>query len=195
MRCSCCLRRGVSARSRPASSRYARSTARALIVALFYNDAPTRLAVPIAILAVGVVALARKIASAWPVAAGIAAIAVAANALAAAHPVDFYADALRVRARSTGVYAWLASSHPSAIGGWGLALGSANVLSPGTRTVDLPDERACAFALRDGLLLVALAEEGRSDAFNAARLAAARRCGSVRYDDGLAIVVAPAPPR
>ena len=165
------------------------------VVALFYNDAPTRLAVPIAILAVGVVALARKIASAWPVAAGIAAIAVAANALAAAHPVDFYADALRVRARSTSVYAWLTSSHPSAIGGWGLALGSANVLSPGTRTVDLPDERACAFALRDGLLLVALAEEGRSDSFNAARLAAARRCGSVRYDDGLAVVVAPAPPR
>lgn len=160
-------------------------------LALFYNDAPTRLALLIALLAAGAVALARKLRTPWPIAAGIVAAAVAASLLAASHPVDFYADALQVRGRSTGIYAWLARNQPPAIGGWGLAIGTVNVLSPRTNALELPDDDACETARRRGLLLVAVAEDGRADAFNAARLSAARRCGTVRYDDGIAVVASP----
>ena len=162
-----------------------------LVLALFYNDAPTLLALPVALIAAGAVALARRLRRPWPVAAAIVAVALAANLLAASHPVDFYADALRVRGHSTGLYSWLARAQPPAVGGWGLAIGAVNVLAPLARTLELPDAGACALAARRQLLLVAVAEEGRPDSFNAARLSAARRCGSVRYDDGIAVIVAP----
>ncbi len=162
-----------------------------LVIALFYNDLPALLALLVALLAVAVVAYVSRTRRAWPAAAGIAAVSVAAYLLAASHPVDFYADALRVRGRPTGVYAWLGRAQPPAIGGWGLSIGTVNVLAPRARTLELPDENACAIARQQNLLLVAVAEDGRPDAFNAARLTAARRCGRVRYDDGIAVVTAP----
>jgi hypothetical protein len=130
----------------------------------------------------------------WPAAGAMVAIAAAAEFLAASHPVDFFTDALRVGGRSTGFYAWIARRRPAAVGGWGLALGTVNVLAPSTRTIDLPDADPCAFARRERVALVAIAQDDRSLQFNARRLAAARRCGAVRYDDGIAVVVAPAGP-
>jgi hypothetical protein len=128
---------------------------------------------------------------AWPIAAGLIAIGIAGEFLAGSHPVDFYADALRVDGRSTRFYAWIQASHPTAIGGWGLALGAVNVLAPQTRTVEIPDVGACAFARTQHLLLAAIAENDRTPQFNAARLREARECGAVRYDDGISVVVSP----
>jgi NADH:ubiquinone oxidoreductase subunit 3 (subunit A) len=162
------------------------------ILAVFWNDAPARAAPIVALLAVGALAVVRGTRRPWPVAAGFAIAAIAASLLAASHPADFYADALRVDARSTGLYAWLGKSRPPAIGGWGLALGAVNVLAPRTRTVELIDADACESARRNGLLLVAVAENDRTAQSNASRLRAARACGAVFYDDGLAVAVAPA---
>jgi hypothetical protein len=165
------------------------------LLAIFWNDAPTRAAPAVALVAVGAVAGARSIRRVWPIAVGLIVIAAAADFLAASHPVDFYTDALRVGGRTTGFYSWIDRNRPSGIGGVGLALGTVNVLSPQTRTVEISDVNSCARARAQGVLLVAIAEDGRTAAFNRARLRAARECGAVRYDDGIAVVTAPGNPR
>ena len=102
----------------------------AYVLAIFWNDAPARAAPAIALAAVATIRLARSLRNGWPIAACFVAITGAANLLAASHPVDFYADALRVNGRSTAFYSWVARTHPAAVGGVGLALGTVNVLSP-----------------------------------------------------------------
>ncbi|MGA8574821.1 MAG: hypothetical protein WB609_03920, partial [Candidatus Cybelea sp.] len=119
-----------------------------------------------------------------------AAVVVSAH-LAARHPLDYYADSLRVGGTSPGVYGWIAAAHPPAIGGWGLRLGVVNVLSPQTRTIDLPDADACAQARRAAVLLVAVAQSDRSFEANAQRLRAARACGASLYADAIAVAAQP----
>jgi hypothetical protein len=162
------------------------------VLAIFWNDAPTRVAPAVALVAVATVWLARTLRQAWPIAAATIAIATAANFLAGSHPVDFYADALRVNARATGFFSWIERNRPSALGGVGLSLGAVNVLSPQTRTIELPDTASCAAARTHHVILAAIAESARTSQFNAARLRAARACGTRRYDDGIAVVTSPA---
>jgi hypothetical protein len=161
------------------------------VLAIFWNDAPTRVAPAVALAAIAAVAWARMLRRGWPVALAFIAIAVAADLLAGSHPVDFYADALRVNRRATTFYSWVERSRPTAIGAVGLALGTVNVLSPQTRTLEIPDASPCAPARAQRVLLVAIAQNDRTAAFNRARLRAARACGLVRHDDGIAVVVAP----
>jgi hypothetical protein len=158
------------------------------VLAVYWNDAPTRIAIPFALIAAGNVALARRLRAPWQIPAGLG-IAVAVTwVLAARYPLAYYTDALRVDGRATGAYAWIARTQPRAIGGWGLKLGAVNALAPAARAVDLPEGDPCAAARANGVLLVAVAESTRSPAFNAARLKAARACGRIRFDDGLAVV-------
>jgi hypothetical protein len=159
------------------------------VAALYWNDAPTRTAFGVALLAVGIVAGGRVLRSPWPVAAGVATAIAASWILAARHPIDYYSDALSADGKRSGVYAWIARTQPAAVGGWGLRLGTVDVLSPETRVLDLPEADACAAARRQNVLLVAVAEPDRTPRFNALRLRDARACGSVRYDDGVAVVV------
>ncbi|HKU82173.1 MAG TPA: hypothetical protein VJP76_08395, partial [Candidatus Tumulicola sp.] len=158
------------------------------IVALFYNDAPTRTAVPVAIAAVAAAALAHRIRSAAPVTAGVAIAVMVSWWLAPRIPATFFADLFAVNGRPSGVYAWIERHQPAVAGGWGLRSGTVNVLAPRARTIDLPEGAACETARAQGALLIAVAEPTRSAAFNAQRLARARRCGRVRYDDGSAVV-------
>lgn len=160
----------------------------AVVLAIFWNDAPTRIAMAIALLAAGNVALARRLRAPWQIPAGLGAVIVVTWMLAARYPLAYYTDALRVNGRATAVYGWIARTQPRAIGGWGLKLGAINALAPATRTLDLPESDPCAAARAHGVLLVAVAESTRSTAFDAARLNAARACGRVRFDDGLAVV-------
>lgn len=161
------------------------------IAATFWNDAPTRTALAIAPVAVAVVWFALRYRTRWAIALGFVAAAVAADVVAGLHAVDFVTDAFRVENRPSGLYAWLAAKHPVAIGGVGLAIGTVNLLTPGTRTSELPEADACAAARRQGVALAAVAENDRSATFNAARLQSARACGPVRYDDGIAVVASP----
>jgi hypothetical protein len=163
-----------------------------LVLAIFWNDAPARVAPLVGLLAIGAFALARAVRRPWPIAIGFTTVAVVASLVAAAHPADFFADAYSVGGRPAGLYAWIAKNRLPAIGGWGLALGSVNVLSPQTRTIELPDTDACVTARRLGLALAAVAENDRSATFNQERLRAARACGAILYDDGIAVVAAPA---
>ncbi len=163
-----------------------------MVVATFWNDAPTRTVLAVALVAVAVVWWARPRRARWAVAFGFAAAAIAADLLATRHTVDFVSDAFRVENRTTGLYGWVAANRPAALGGWGLAIGTVNLLAPQTRTLELPERDPCAAARAAHVLLAAVAENDRSADFNAARLQAARRCGAVQYDDGIAVVAAPA---
>lgn len=157
-------------------------------LAVFWNDAPTRSAVGVAIVAVALVAVARRLRHSWPVAAGMTVAIVASAWLAGRNPVPYYADALRVDGSTTGVYAWIARTKPRAVGGWGLRLGVVDVLDEGARAIDLPDRGACAAARRQNVLLASVAESTLSPKANRARLTAARHCGGIRYSDGFAVV-------
>jgi hypothetical protein len=161
------------------------------VAATFWNDAPTRTVLAVAPLAVAVVWLALRYRARWVMVLGFAAAAVAADVVAGLHAVDFVTDAFRVDNRSSGLYAWLAARRPAAVGGVGLAIGTVNLLAPATRTVELPEADACAAARRRRVALAAVAENGRSAEYNAARLRAARACGPVLYDDGIAVVALP----
>lgn len=161
------------------------------ILAIFANDGPTRSAVPIAALSDANVALSRFLGSPLLLALGFGVAIVAATHLSARRPAAYFADALAVDGRDSGIYAWIARERPGIVGGWGLRAGTVNVLDPSARAIDLPDAAACAAAGSQHALLVAVAEPLRTRAFNASRLAAARRCGTIRYDDGMAVAVSP----
>lgn len=160
----------------------------ARIVALFYNDAPTRTAVPVAVAVPLDVALARALRSAWPIVAGVAIAVIVSWWLAPRKPATFFADLFEIGGKPSGVYAWIERDQPAVVGGWGLRAGTVNVLAPGARVIDLPETAACETARSRGALLIAVAEQTRPPAFNARRLTLARACGRVRYDDGSAVV-------
>ncbi len=163
----------------------------AYVLAIFWNDGGTHVAIAVAVLAVAIAAVARARQVAWldAVVFGLA-VAVAIR-LAARHPIDYYADALRVGGEPPGIYRWIATERPRAVGGWGVRLGAVNVLSPGTRTRDLPDDRPCARAREEGVALVAVAQSDLSAMENAARLRTARACGHALYADASGIAVLP----
>jgi hypothetical protein len=161
------------------------------VLAIFWNDGGTHVAIAFAILAAAVAAVARMQRIAWANAAAFALAVIAAVHLAARHPLDYYADALRAGARPPGIYRWIAASRPPAIGGWGLRLGTVNVLAPQIHTLDLSDRDTCAQARRESAVLVAVAQNDLSPDENAQRLSAARRCGTTLYADATAIAAAP----
>jgi hypothetical protein len=161
------------------------------VLAIFWNDGSTHTAVAIAAIGVAVAAGAHIRKVAWPAAAAVGLGIVLATHLAARHPLDYYDDALRVGATPPGVYRWIATTRPAAIGGWGLRVGVVNVLSPGTRTSDLPDRDPCRAARRAGVLVGAVAERDLDARSNARRLNEARDCGRPLYADASAVVVVP----
>ncbi|HXM07308.1 MAG TPA: hypothetical protein VN936_07580, partial [Candidatus Acidoferrum sp.] len=62
-----------------------------------------------------------------------------------------------------------------------------DVLAPYARTIDLSETSPCSSARANAVTLVALAEADRSPWYNERRLHIARRCGRVRFDDGIAV--------
>jgi len=165
-----------------------------IVFAVFWNDGLTRLALPIALLAVALSVAAHRRHAAWAYAAAFAVTVVATAYLAGRHPLDYYADALRVGSKTPGIYRSIQIHQPPALGGLGLRLGVVNVVSPTTRTVDLSDSGACAQARRDNLLLAAVAETDLPPEANAQRMRAARVCGEILYDDGIGVMAVPAAP-
>jgi hypothetical protein len=161
------------------------------IAILYSTDLASTSAFAVIVGAVLLVALSNKWQRSWPALMGFGAAVVLAYALADKDPSAYFAGGWQVYGRTTDVYAWIARNRPSAVAGLGLRLGAVNQLSPDTRTVHLTDVSACATARRNGLLLIAIAQDDRSRRFNADRLNAARHCGSVLFDDGIAVVVGP----
>jgi hypothetical protein len=161
------------------------------VLAIFWNDAPTHGAIAVAVAAVVVAGVAALRRTAWPNLLAFGLAVVAATHLAGRHALDYYVDALRVNGNATGIYRWISGARPAALGGWGMRMGVVNVLSPATRTVDLPDDSACGQAAADGVALAAVAQSELSPAANAARLHAARACGTARYADANAVVSQP----
>jgi hypothetical protein len=161
-------------------------------VYIFSSDAPTLAAAAVALLTAGAVVLSRRIGSPWPVIALVAIVVGISSALAARQPVSYYGDALRFNGVPTGaLYGWISRKQPAIVGGWGLRLGIVNVISPRTRTIDLPDAAPCETARTKNALLVAVKEIDRDAQINDARIRDARACGTTIYDDGIEVVSSP----
>jgi hypothetical protein len=161
------------------------------VLSIFWNDGGTHSALAFAFVAVIIAATAHVLRRAWPNVLAFGLGVLAATHLAARHPLDYYNDALRVGGSAPGIYRWIATEQPPAIGGWGLRLGVVNVLSPSTRTIDLSDTAPCAGARQNGVLLVAVAQADLPPNANAQRLTQARACGYIVYNDPLAVVTKP----
>lgn len=161
------------------------------VLAIFWNDAPTQTAVVVALVTIGAVALAQKIRRSWPIAAGLVLAIAASTLLVTRLPVSYVTNSQSAGGKATGVYGWLATTRPAAVGGWGIRLGTVNLLSPSTRTIDLPDATSCATARHEGIWLIAIVEDSNPPSVNAERLAAAKACGRVLFDDGRAVVTDP----
>ena len=162
-----------------------------VVLAIFWNDGTTHVALAFALLAVLAGAAARYAPLRWSNVLAFAAAVTVATHLAARDPIDYYNDALTVDGMKPGIYAWMARTQPRAVGGWGLRLGVVNVLTPRTQTRDLADADPCAEARLHGTLLVAVAQSDLDPPLNVRRLALARACGRVVYEDPIAIVVQP----
>ncbi|HZV77677.1 MAG TPA: hypothetical protein VFF63_07975 [Candidatus Babeliales bacterium] len=161
------------------------------MLAVFWNDAPTRVAIVFAGYAVAIAATTHLARVVWPNAVGFGVAVLAATYLAARHPLNYYDDALRVGGMPPGVYRWIETQRPAGVGGWGVRLGVVNVLSPSTGTIDVADEAPCEQARRERVLLVAVAQNDRPADANARRLAQARACGRTLYDDPIGVVAQP----
>jgi hypothetical protein len=157
---------------------------------VFWNDIPTLSAIAVSLIAVAIASI-RSAQIRWVAPTAFGAAVIASVLIVARFPATYYSDGWRVHGNSTRFYEWVGRARPVALGGWGLRLGAVNELSPSTRTVDLPDVGACEMARRLGLELVAMAENDRTTTFNASRLSSARSCGTIIYDDGIAVVVVP----
>jgi hypothetical protein len=163
----------------------------ALIVSIFANDAPTLIGLAVAALALAVAAIPKLRESRWFATAGVAIAIFASAILAQRNAIAYYTDALQVDGKKPQVYAWIAQTAPPAITGWGVPLGVINVVSTGTRTIDAPDTAPCDTARDERTLLVTVAESRHTREENARRLAVARTCGTILYDDGIAVVAKP----
>ncbi len=161
------------------------------VLALFWNDGSTHVALAVAALGVAIVAIANLTRLHFITAVAFLAAVVLATHLAARHPLDYYNDSLSVGGSSPGVYRWIERTRPAAIGGWGLRAGVINVLSPGTETLDLADNGACAQARANGALLVAVAQNDLPSNANTQRLRVARLCGSILYEDAIGVIARP----
>jgi hypothetical protein len=157
-------------------------------LAIYWNDGGTRTALAVGPIAVLALYVSQRRRAVWPLATTFALAVIASSYLAARHPADYYADAYAVNGKPAQVFAWIARTQPSTVGGWGLRVGTVDVLDPRARTIDLPESRACAAARAAGVRLVAVAESERSPWLNEQRLRAARLCGRVTFDDGAAVV-------
>ncbi len=159
------------------------------VLAIIWNDSLIVAVATAAVIVVATMIVGAR--SCWLNSLVFGIVVIASVHLAELKPLDYYADTLRFDGRSTGVYNWIARARPAAIGGLGLRLGIVNVVSPVTRTLDLPDYSPCAEAKKYDALIVAIAGNDVPPRLNAARLSSARACGRVLYDDSRAVVSSP----
>jgi hypothetical protein len=111
--------------------------------------------------------------------------------LAGSHPIDYYDDLVSGRGVKSHVFAWLAAIEPPEVVGDTLRLGTISAVSPATLVDNAVGSDGCARARRRKALLVVADDPPTTAALLAARRERAKQCGVVRYDDGLALVVAP----
>ena len=164
------------------------------VISIFENDTTTSLwyVAPLAIAAAIALDafLTRSVATTL---VSFALIAYTIN-VAGSHPIDYYNDLVSRGALRSHVFTWLAAQRPKVVVGDGIRLGSVVMVSPNTLVEDSIGADGCARARRIGALLVTADDPPTSDAALASRRERDKTCGTVRYDDGAVLVVAPRAP-
>lgn len=148
------------------------------VVAIYWFDEPTRSALGVALLALGLAWIAARARLRLLLPAAVALAVVCAAPIAARGPAAYFANALRRGETRSGLFAWIAAHRPARVMTLGLRAGSAIVLSPQTIALDAPSAGACAAARNAGALLIVY--DARTPP-----------CGNVVYRDALALVEAP----
>ncbi|MBV8244889.1 MAG: hypothetical protein JOZ38_03115, partial [Candidatus Eremiobacteraeota bacterium] len=115
---------------------------------------------------------------------------VATATIAALRAPAFYADWMRgANGSPTGLFAWLSAERPHAVVTWLLRPGAVLMNSPTTFVAVAPDDDPCVFARGLKALFVVGTDRDVPPAERAARVARARACGRVLYEDGAVTVV------
>ena len=115
-------------------------------------------------------------------------VIIAANLAQTRAPAFYAADMPQPDGKPTGVFAFLAQQRWPSVVAVNMRPGLVIMASPQTQTRPGGLDKMCARATERGALLVVGTNETEDVA---AERAVARNCGTVRYDDGAALVVQP----
>ena len=161
------------------------------VLGVFWNDAYTRYAPEIALVAV-IAALLAPRTRAVPAVAVVLAVLLAGAHGAASRANGFYADWMRDGdGHSTGAFTWLAQNHPQRVVANNVRPGAVVMSSPQTFTLETPGADGCAAARSQDALLFVGSNEDTNGAMLAQAFTSARACGTVLYADGAAVIVRP----
>lgn len=161
------------------------------VLGVFWNDAYTRYAPEIALVAV-IAALLAPRTRAIPAVAVALAVLLAGTQGASSRASGFYADWMRDgTGHSTGAFTWLAQNHPERVVARNVRGGAVLMSSPQTFTLETASGDGCALARsQSALLFVGSNEDANGSALTQA-FEKARSCGTVLYADGAAVIVRP----
>lgn len=161
------------------------------VLGVFWNDAYTRYAPEIALVAV-VAALFAPRTRAIPAVAVTLALLIAGTQGASSRANGFYADWMRDGAgHSTGAFAWLAQNHPERVVARNVRSGAVLMSSPHTFTLETANGDGCTLARSQSALLFVGSNEDASGPALVQAFDKARSCGTVLYADGAAVIVRP----
>lgn len=167
------------------------------LVGLYHADAMTANTLGIVVLVAFVFVIPWRsfdLRSAAVFATGMA-LVVYAVVLAGTHPLDYYERWLAPGPRHSTFFHWLAHARPASVVSDGLSAGAIVAVSPSTRAADVDVADPCGEARRLTALLVISTGVMNPARDREQRLALARTCGRIVFDDGLTIVVSPQPLR
>jgi hypothetical protein len=158
------------------------------VLAVYWNDAHTRVA-PLLALVLAILVLVPRRFPVWaPV---LLAILIAGAIDAEQRAPSFYAEWMRARnGAPTGGFRWIAEHRPPRIAAVNLRTGAVLMNSPRTRTFEVAGD-VCRFARDRDALLVVGRNEDATEAQLQSELARARACGTVLFEDGAALIVRP----
>jgi hypothetical protein len=161
------------------------------VLGVFWNDAYTRYAPEIALVAV-IAALLAPRTRAIPAVAVMLAVLLAGMHGASSRANGFYADWMRDGSgHSTGAFAWLAQNRPDRVVARNVRGGAVLMSSPQTFTLETASGNGCALARSQDALLFVGSNEETNGAALAQAFESARSCGTVLYADGAALIVRP----
>lgn len=159
------------------------------VLTVFWNDGYAHYALLAAALGAIAGGFCRPVRGALP-AALVLAVLLFGSWGASSRAAGFYADWMRQPSgKPTAAFDWIAAHRPAQVIALNLREGAVLMSSPGTRVTGASTPEVCEQAREQHALLVAGSNETLAGEDAQALFARLRDCGTVRYEDGAAIIV------